>query len=147
MRTPKKGPSRFRLRPMSPMSPISCLNHFQPNFRLKNGAIFLLAMSKKIKKFRIRIFAKVRFRLFFHARQLRDNSCFLLVCMERAMNCVLIPCGHLAICIQCSVKLRACPIWYVFVSFICGSLTLLFILCRSTDSRQVVIEAKLIFKS
>lgn len=46
------------------------------------------------------------------------------VCLERAMNCILLPCAHIAICMSCSVALETCPI------------------CR-----KAIAEAKVFFKS
>ena len=37
-----------------------------------------------------------------------DNTC--AVCLDNAINVVLIPCGHMCSCSQCSNKLSNCPI-------------------------------------
>jgi len=36
-----------------------------------------------------------------------ENSC--KICFENRIDCVIIPCGHISICINCSVGLKLCP--------------------------------------
>jgi len=31
------------------------------------------------------------------------------VCMDRVINCVLLPCGHMCVCKKCTVQLALCP--------------------------------------
>lgn len=38
------------------------------------------------------------------------------VCMDAPINCVLLPCGHLTMCMKCSVSQRICPICRKVVS-------------------------------
>ena len=51
-----------------------------------------------------------------------DNAC--KICFDNEINCVLLPCGHLVICLACSERLSDCP------------------LCRAP-----ITEAKVVFRS
>ena len=37
-----------------------------------------------------------------------DNEC--VVCFDSAVNSVLVPCGHVALCVTCARRLTSCPI-------------------------------------
>ena len=37
-----------------------------------------------------------------------ENNC--IVCMEKQADCVFFDCGHLHVCMPCSVNLKLCPV-------------------------------------
>jgi len=38
------------------------------------------------------------------------NNQLCKICVDQSMDCVLVPCGHLCICMQCAIQVTQCPI-------------------------------------
>lgn len=43
-----------------------------------------------------------------------EDAC--VVCMDSAINCVLLPCAHYAVCLSCARQLRSCPVCRASIS-------------------------------
>lgn len=39
-----------------------------------------------------------------------DDKDLCIICFDKTINCVFVPCFHMAVCLSCSAKLEICPV-------------------------------------